>query len=229
MEPQKPQTERERTDYDKELSVGTYAGKKIYEVVVSLGTTAAGMWGGLAAAGKFVKPHTDEAITKAAVNIVTGAAPGIEEGMRLPGFLGKLPGLKQAFTNRQLAWGAGGGFMAGSILGGLFLGYEHWQKVKREQLQVDEITKDISDIEVFKKTDPELAAENKRLWAELNKREAQPAVSSHVEKHAPDHANKEHGDKKHAEHHAKKDDRAESWEEAVHTSKNAEHHQEAAR
>ena len=38
-------------------------------------------------------------------------------------------------------------------------------------MQVDEITKNISDIEVFKKTDPELKAENTRLWNELHARD----------------------------------------------------------
>ena len=69
----------------------------------------------------------------------------------------------------QLKWGGLGGLFVGTLASGIVLGYEHWKKIKQSQLQVDEITKDISDIEVFKKTDPELKAENERLWAELKK------------------------------------------------------------
>lgn len=171
----------ERNNYESELSVGTYTGKKIYELVVSVGSSALGAWGGLAAAGKYMKPGTVEQVSLLD-NTVSEVAESAKE---LPGFIGKLPGLRGAFSSRQLMWGAGGGVFAGGIIGGLVLGYEHWQKVKREQLQVDEITKDVSDIEVFKKTDPELKAENERLWTELNKREPKPNHSAH-------HARREH-------------------------------------
>ena len=178
-------------NYDKELSVGTYTGKKIYETVVGIGSTALGVWGGLVAAAKLIKPGTVEKVSHVLVN-----PRAVKESViKLPGFMGKLPGLKNGFTQRQLQWGGFGGALIGSIAGGLVLGYEHWQKVKREQMQVNEITKDISDIEVFKKTDPELKAENERLWAQVNERKS----GSHMEHHAKrEHAS--HADAVRAKH-----------------------------
>lgn len=159
--------QNQAADHEKELSFGTYLGKKFYETAVSLGSMVAGGWAGLAAAHRFIAPKAGEV-----------AQPLT--------FGGKIPGLRGEFTARQRILGGLGGLFAGAVGSGIALGYEHWVKVKREQLQVDEITREISGIALFRKTDPELKAENDRLWAELNRRDAQ--AKPHAEPHAPAHA-----------------------------------------
>ncbi len=73
--------------------------------------------------------------------------------------------------------------MVGSIIGSVFVGYQKWRKEESARLAASEIDRDISQLEVFSKRDPELVAENKRLRAMLA--ETAP-VETHA-KHAPKH------------------------------------------
>lgn len=117
-----------------------------------------GAYAGLLAAKQFMKNSVvDERIVQA--------------WDKVPATIRKIPGFKNPISKGQLMWGALPGLFVGTLAAGVVLGYGHWKKIKQAQLQVDEITKDISDIEVFKKTDPELKAENTRLWSELKKRD----------------------------------------------------------
>jgi hypothetical protein len=81
------------------------------------------------------------------------------------------------------------------VVGGVVLGYEHWKKVTRAQLQMDEMSDDIASIEVIQapvqelmqkneaeqnknkelmQEKNELMDKNKKLWAELDKLKASP-------------------------------------------------------
>ncbi len=149
-------------DYDAKLGFGSYMVKKLYEMAVIVGSQVAGVWGGLALGNKWFPDNPMMA----------------EKGWKdLIGRLSTWPGLKQA-PSLQAMWVAIGGAAFGGLIGGLTLGYGHWKKEKQAQLQVDEITKDISDIELFKKTDPELKRENQRLWAMLKEKEVAPKIRS---------------------------------------------------
>lgn len=205
---------KSETTIEKQTSMGTYLLKQLYQISVSLVGSVGGALAGLG-------------ISKA---LSKGAAP--EEHMvrlwkGLPYWITKIPGLKLAPTSGQLKWGLGGGALIGTIGSSVVLGYEHWKKIKQSQLQVDEITRDISDIEVFKKTDPELAAENERLWAELHKREKEghaPTPHHKLEEGAHHTQNAEHGHDSHAEksgHHAGASWKDKMAEQAEHSS---EHH-----
>lgn len=146
----------ERPTYDEKLSFGSYIGKEIYQTVVAIGSAVAGAYAGIVAAKKWMPDA--EAIAQV-------------KWEKLP-YVTKIPGLKIAPSLKQLQYGGIGGLMAGTTIGGLILGYGHWKKEKQAQMQVDEITRDVSNIELFKKTDPELKAENQRLWKLLKEREA---------------------------------------------------------
>lgn len=161
-------------DYDGKLSVGTYIGKEIYQTVVSFGSLIGGAFAGLFA-GKAM---------------FSKAAPVMEAEkwtQSLGGFT-KIPGLGKPLAKMH-GYTAGAGAFLGMMTGGLILGYGHWKKTKQAQMQIDEVSKDIAGIEVFKKTDPELKAENEKLWAQVNAREKHGA--SHAEKVRPEgeHAN----------------------------------------
>lgn len=141
----------ENRSVEEGTSFGTYLLKELYQTAVALVGSIGGAYAGILAA----KPLGGEPI---------------------PEFLGdvlkKLPGFKtSAPKTTQLALGGGAGLFLGSLLSAICLGYGHWKKVAQAQLQVDEITRNISDIEVFQKTNPELKAENARLWTELHARE----------------------------------------------------------
>ncbi|MEJ0010189.1 MAG: hypothetical protein WDN72_06570 [Alphaproteobacteria bacterium] len=160
-------------DYDGQLSFGTYIGKEVYQLAVSFGSLIGGWYAGLG-------------IGKVAFNGTAPAAKQAEwaEGLGKSGFV-RAAGLKTLPGKAQMISGVVGMF-AGSILGGLVLGYGHWKKEKQAQMQVDELTKDISDIEVFRKTDPELKQENQRLWKMLKDKEGeapQPRVSAENASH----------------------------------------------
>jgi hypothetical protein len=143
--------------HEDELSVGSYIGKQLYQQGVAWGSVIGGAYAGTMA-GKAVSKVTD--MNKAGYYDI------------LPKFMKKIPGFGAPVSDKALKVGGGVGMLAGSLIAGITLGYEHWQKVKREQLQVDELTRNLSDLEAFKKSDPELLAENKRLWTELHARDA---------------------------------------------------------
>jgi hypothetical protein len=143
-------------DIEKQTSVGAYLVKQLYQQAVVFGSIIGGAYLGLMASKPFFKAAE------------TGERAA-QLWQRVPAFIRKMPGLAKPMSANHVMWGGGIGMLLGSLTGGITLGYEHWKKIKQSQLQVDEITRDISDIEVFKKTDPELKAENERLWAELKK------------------------------------------------------------
>lgn len=174
-----------KKDYEGKLGVGTYIGKEIYQAVVGLGGVLGGSWAGLVAGARWF-PHAmglDEAKHTVKTmktrhygdaakvkNYITASFLTKNQKTWETFHLHKVPGLKIVPSERGVYLSFAGMFL-GSLISGLTLGYGHWKKEKQAQLQVDEITKDISDIEVFKKTDPELKKENTRLWAMLQERE----------------------------------------------------------
>jgi hypothetical protein len=168
---------------EEKTSFGAYIGKWLYTAVVELGGLIGGGVAGFAV-GKALFPNSEPIL-----HIKPDALEGIAQAManeknaktanEWAAIFDKVPGLRK-IPSIKAVWGMGIGAFAGSIVGTLILGYGHWKEGKQAQIQVNEIMKDISDIEIFKKTDPELKAENQRLWAELNKREAQK--STHVER-----------------------------------------------
>lgn len=159
----------QNTKHEDELSIGSYIGKQIYQESMSIGSLIAGGYAGLMA-GKAASKVSE-----------TNPATFYEI---LPNAVKKIPGFGTPISNNAMKYGGITGIIGGTIAATTILGYEHWQKVKREQLQVDELTKNLSDLEVFKKSDPELLAENKRLWAELNARDA-AASKTHAHTREP--------------------------------------------
>lgn len=171
-----------KKDYESQLTIGHYILKQIYQHVVLFGGMLGGAWAGLVAGARWFPQSMslDKAqtfatkkppIPPAQIEQVTQAKVLIRnQGMWERIGLHKIPGLKIVPTEAGLWTGLTGMFI-GSTISALILGYGHWKKEKMAQLQVDEITKDISDIEVFKKTDPELKKENTRLWAMLREKE----------------------------------------------------------
>jgi hypothetical protein len=203
-------TDTNKTNIEKETSFLTYIGKEIYQTTVGLVGAVGGTLLGIFA----TKPFFKDAVVSKDMQAIWKSQPWIS----------KIPGLGKPISDSQLKWGGLGGLFVGVMAAGMTLGYEHWKKIKQAQLQVDEITRDISEIEVFKKTDPELAAENKRLWAELKKRDDHAASgysnkASHGARH--DTKSSEHGS--HASRHAKH----ESWQESASAAE--EHAGEAQR
>ncbi len=162
------------TNIDEKTGFGNYLVKQAYQIIVSTGGVIGGAYAGVVGAKRLLK------------DAVISAEHAVEWA-KLP-VISKLPGLKTAPSMKQLQFGGIIGAVIGSMASGLVLGYGHWKKVKQAQMQVDEITKNISDIEVFKATDPELKAENQRLWAELQKREHPGEKHEGTEKR--DHASK---------------------------------------
>lgn len=75
--------------------------------------------------------------------------------------------------------GAGVGGFTGLLGGGIVVGYDHWRKQESERLAAQEINEDVAKLELFKPSDPELVAENKRLRQMLAEAEKspQPAAS----------------------------------------------------
>jgi hypothetical protein len=144
----------QKKNIEAETGLGNYLLKQVYQQVVAWGGILGGAYVGILAAKPFIK---------------------VIDPVNLP-IVSKIPGLKNASFD-QLKWGGGIGAFIGMMTSGIILGYGHWKKIKQSQLQVDEITKNISDIEVFKKTDPELKAENERLWQELHARDKEPSHS----------------------------------------------------
>lgn len=69
----------------------------------------------------------------------------------------------------------------GSITGSVFVGYDKWRKEESARLAASEIDRDIARLELFKPSDPELVAENKRLRGMIAEAEAKhtgPATPS---------------------------------------------------
>lgn len=63
-----------------------------------------------------------------------------------------------------------GGYLLGTpaaIAGGIAVGYDKWRKDESSRLAADEINRDIANLELFKPSNPEMVAENKRLRAML--------------------------------------------------------------
>lgn len=163
------------TNVEEQIGISNYLLKQLYQITVSVGSILGGAYAGLVATKPFFKEKASEVVKNAEEMFST---PRVSESERsaarwkeIP-YLSKIPGIRNIRSFKQLQWGAGGGAFVGMLASFVVLGYEHWKKIKQSQLQVDEITKDVSDIEVFKKTDPELKAENDRLWAELKKRDS---------------------------------------------------------
>ena len=138
----------QKKDIDSEIGMGNYLLKQVYQLGVTFGGIFGGAYAGVLATLPFFKNTQPNDLVK----------------------LHKIPGLKHASAN-QMQWGGGIGAFLGMMMSGIVLGYGHWKKIRQSQMQVDEITKNISDIEVFKKADPELKAENERLWNELHARD----------------------------------------------------------
>lgn len=67
------------------------------------------------------------------------------------------------------AAGAAAGALTGAIAGGTVVGYHKWKKEESTRLAAAEINEDVSKLELFRPSDPELVAENKRLRAMLAK------------------------------------------------------------
>ena len=63
--------------------------------------------------------------------------------------------------------GAGVGAFLGSMFGGMAVNYNEWRKDESARLAAEEVNKNISQMEIFKPSDPEIVAENKRLRAML--------------------------------------------------------------
>ena len=147
--------------YGGQLSIGNYVAKELYQTVVGLVAPLGGAVLGLLI-GRKTMPGT------------SNISPREWESM--PEFIRKIPGLKTPPT-KQHGYAALGGLMGGSIVATLLLGYGHWKKEKQAQMQVDEITHDVSNIELFKKTDPELKAENDRLWKLMQARDGKPGFA----------------------------------------------------
>lgn len=68
--------------------------------------------------------------------------------------------------------GAGAMGMVGSTLGSIFVGYDKWHKEESTRLAAEEIEHDISRMELFRPSDRELVAENKRLRSMLEEKES---------------------------------------------------------
>ena len=162
---------------EKQVGFGTHSGKQIYQQVLSWGGMLGGGYIGILVGKRFADP--------AGLPLTTQA-----KWERIP-LLSKLPSLKEVPSNSAFKWGGGIGLVVGMLTSGIVLGYEHWKKIRQAQLQVDEITRDVSDIEVFKKPDPELKAENERLWSELHAKKEQAPAGHKAWKDAVHHDNSE--------------------------------------
>lgn len=66
-------------------------------------------------------------------------------------------------------WGAGLGGTAGGLVGGTAVAYNKWKEDESARLAAAEINEDVSKLELFRPSDSELVAENKRLRAMLAK------------------------------------------------------------
>lgn len=79
--------------------------------------------------------------------------------------------------------GAGVGAFFGSMFGGMAVNYNEWRKDESARLAAEEVNKNISQMEIFKPSDPELVSENKRLRAMLaEKEDASPKPNIHAAK-----------------------------------------------
>ena len=67
-----------------------------------------------------------------------------------------------------------------AITGAIAVGYDKWRKDESSRLAADEINRDIANLELFKPSNPEIIAENKRLRAMLADA---PIVSASGAKH----------------------------------------------
>jgi hypothetical protein len=150
-----------------DLSASRYTLKKVRETVIGVGSLVGGVFAGGMIGGWMSKGK----------NLPTNAMP---EG--LPFIGGKRYNLKQQFG------GLIGAFV-GTLVGGLYLGYEHWRKVESQRIAVDEINKDIASTVAIQPVDKELVAENKRLREML---EARSNAPEHLQekKHAETHPSK---------------------------------------
>lgn len=163
--------------HEEELSVGHYTFKKIRETVITFGgliggTYIGGLLGGMYAKSKNL-PHEMSSLAES------------------------IPFLNGKGINKQQGNGGFIGFMLGSLISGMIIGYEHWRKVESQKLAVDEINQDIANTIAIQPIDKELVVENKRLRGMLdeieNKRASRDAIlaqgpKSHVEHAAHHHA-----------------------------------------
>lgn len=84
----------------------------------------------------------------------------------------------QDFEKTAKKIGAGAAGFVGLMGGGMAVGYDHWRKEESERLAAEEINRDVAKLELFKPSDPELVAENKRLRTMLAEEEAKrPAAN----------------------------------------------------
>ncbi len=65
--------------------------------------------------------------------------------------------------------GAGVAGAGGALAGGTVVGYQQWKRDESTRVAAAEINEDVSKLELFRPSDPELVAENKRLRAMLAK------------------------------------------------------------
>jgi len=72
-----------------------------------------------------------------------------------------------------------GGFI-GLIVGGIINTYGHWKNVRGQQLAVEEVNNDISQMKIRQRTDPELLKENDRLRAMLEEKTMQSDRTGNV-------------------------------------------------
>lgn len=96
----------------------------------------------------------------------------------------KVLGMPEPDALKTAKWvGAGVGGFLGSMFGGMAVNYNEWRKDESARLAAEEVNKNISQMEIFKPSDPELVAENKRLRAMLAEKDPDaPKVSIHAAK-----------------------------------------------
>lgn len=162
-------------EYADRLSAGTYALKKIKEVVITAGGVVGGWF-----AGRQIDKYKGygSMLSDTHAEILDAANPG--RGARLRGLATPVAVL---------------GAAAGSIVSGIALAYGHWRKEESQKLAVDEINRDIANMKIRQRTDPELLKENDRLRAMLEQEEQKNAApgdgkaGSHAAKVKPPGAN----------------------------------------
>lgn len=147
------------------LGFGAYAWKQLRSLSISLIAIGGGGFLGHAI-GKGMKNST----------------------MQVPKFL-------QKFINTETVssrFGAMGiGIVAGTLVDGLFQGYEHWAKGEAARLGVDEMNRDIAESRLC--MNPELLRENALLREMVAKQEEQLKTARHEPiHHKPHHEKPEH-------------------------------------
>ncbi|GEM_PF-2624539 len=151
--------------HEDELSAGSYAKKKLYELAV----TGTGFAIGGGTAYKLTE-HKPSLVFKAFswLPLPESFRNEFKAASTSPE---KLTALSTELK-KPIAFLGGA---VGMILSGLVLGYEHWRKVESEKIAVDEINRDISNIKIIPHSNPELERENIRLREMLEKEEKKTA------------------------------------------------------